>query len=229
MNVKNTIKQWSKDDRPREKLITLGAESLSNSELLAILIHNGTTKKSALELAKEVLKLSHDNLNELGKLRIIDFQKISGIGEAKAVTIAAALEIGRRRAATAAILKEQISNSNEIAIYLKEKLKDYYKEVFAIVYLNKANKIIGFEIVSEGGITGTVADPKVILKMAIEKNAISLILCHNHPSGNLQPSKADELITQKIKNASALLDITVLDHIIVSDLGYFSFADQGLL
>ncbi|NOT51539.1 MAG: DNA repair protein RadC [Chitinophagaceae bacterium] len=226
---KYSIKQWSKDDRPREKLLSAGAENLSNSELLAILIHNGTRQKTAVDLAKEILKLGKDNLIELGKLSVKELMKIKGIGEAKAITITAALELGRRRQASAALQKEAVTNSSDIANYLQVKLKDYRREVFAILFLNRANKINHFEIISEGGITGTVADPRIILRKALEEDAVSIILCHNHPSGSLKPSRADEDLTKKIKEASRFFDITVLDHIIVSDNGYYSFADEGLL
>jgi len=224
-----SIKQWSKDERPREKLLYSGAENLSNSELLALLIHNGTRERTAVDLAKEVLKLGKDNLVELGKLSIKQLMKVKGIGLAKAVTITAALELGRRRQASSALVKNIITSSSDIAGYLQVKLKDYRREVFAIVFLNRANKINHFEIVSEGGITGTVADPRIILRKALEEDAVSIVLCHNHPSGSLKPSRADEEITRKIKEASAFFDITVLDHIIVSDGGYYSFADEGLL
>ncbi|MEP7376021.1 MAG: DNA repair protein RadC [Chitinophagaceae bacterium] len=229
LSEKYSIKQWAKDDRPREKLLATGAENLSNSELLAILIHNGTPQKTAVDLAKEVLKLGKDNLVELGKLSIKEFMKIKGIGEAKAITIAAALEIGRRRQAAASLDKPVIDNSSDIAIYLQTKLRDYRREVFAVLFLNRANKINHFEIVSEGGITGTVADPRVILRKALEQDAVSIILSHNHPSGSLKPSRADELLTSKIKEAAAYMDIKVIDHIIVSESGYYSFADEGLM
>lgn len=226
---KYSIKQWSKDDRPREKLLTSGAENLSNSELLAILIHNGTRQKSAVDLAKEVLKLGKDNLVELGKLSVKELMRIKGIGEAKAITIAAAMELGRRRQASLPPEKSAISTSSDIAHFLRVKLKDYQREVFAVLFLNRANKINHFEIISEGGITGTVADPRIILKKALEENAVNIILCHNHPSGSLKPSRADEELTHKIKEASRFFDIRVLDHIIVSEDGYYSFADEGLL
>jgi DNA repair protein RadC len=226
---KYSIKEWAKDDRPREKLLLNGAENLSNSELLAILIHNGSKEKTAVDLAKEVLRLGHNNLNELGKLTINELTKIKGIGEAKAITIAAALELGRRRHGTLPLEKTIVKKSNDVATFLQTKLKDYQHEVFAVLYLNRANKINHFEIVSEGGITGTVADPRIILRKALEQNATTLILCHNHPSGNLKPSKADELLTSKIKSAAQLLDINVSDHIIVSEDGYFSFADEGII
>ena len=226
---KYSIKHWSKDDRPREKLLSAGAENLSNSELLAILIHNGTRQKSAVDVAKEVMKLGKDNLVELGKLSIKELMKIKGIGEAKAITIAAALELGRRRQAGEAIGKTVVNSSSDIAHYLQTKLKDHRHEVFAVLFLNRANKINHFEIISEGGITGTVADPRVILRKALEQDAVNIILCHNHPSGSLKPSRADEELTMKIKEAARFLDIKVLDHIIVSDDGYYSFADEGML
>jgi DNA repair protein RadC len=226
---KYPIKLWAKDDRPREKLLTNGAENLSNSELLAILIHNGSREKSAVDLAKEVLKLGKDNLGELGKLSIKELTKIKGIGEAKAITIAAALELGRRRQGAAPLEKSIITSSTDIANYLKTRLSDLAYEVFAVIFLNQANKVNHFEIISEGGITGTVADPRIILKKALEQNAVSMILCHNHPSGSLKPSKQDGILTTKIKEAALLLDIRVIDHIIVSEAGYYSFADEGLL
>ncbi len=226
---KYSIKEWSKDDRPREKLLATGAENLSNSELLAILIHNGTRQKSAVDVAKEVMKLGKDSLAELGKLSIKELMKIKGIGEAKAITIVAALELGRRRQAGEIMHKPMVSSSNDIADFLQAKLKDYRHEVFAVLFLNRANKINHFEVISEGGITGTVADPRIILRKALEEDAVNIILCHNHPSGSLKPSKADEQLTQKIKQAALFLDITVLDHLIVSEDGYYSFADEGIL
>jgi len=226
---KYSIKEWAKDDRPREKLLLNGAENLSNSELLAILIHHGNKEKTAVDLAKEVLKLGKDNLGELGKLSIKELMKIKGIGEAKAITIAAALELGRRRESTAPRDKTLIKSSQDIARFLQLKFQDYRHEVFAVLFLNRANKINHFEIVSEGGITGTVADPRIILRKALEQDAVNIILCHNHPSGSLKPSRADEQLTVKIKEAARFLDIVVLDHLIVSEDGYYSFADEGLL
>ncbi len=224
-----SIKQWAKDDRPREKLLMKGPQSLSDSELLAILILNGSRGRSALDLAKEVLKLSKNNLPELGKLSVKEFTKVKGIGEAKAISIVAALELGRRRQASASIDKFLIASSADVATYLQTLLKDYRHEVFAVLFLNRANKINHFEIISKGGITGTVADPRVILKKALEEDAVNIILCHNHPSGSLKPSRADEELTQKIKEAAKYFDIKVLDHLIVSDDGYYSFADEGIL
>ena len=226
---KYSIKNWAKDDRPREKLLNNGPSILSNSELIAILINHGTREKSALELAQDVLRAGKDNLNELGKLSVKELMKIKGIGEAKAVSIVAALELGRRRQAAASREKEVITSSADVANYLQTILKDYKHEVFAVLFLNRSNKINHFEIISEGGITGTVADPRIILKKALEEDAVSLILSHNHPSGSLKPSKADEELTHKIKEAARYFDIKVLDHIIVSDDGYYSFADEGLM
>ncbi|MBA2329535.1 MAG: DNA repair protein RadC [Flavisolibacter sp.] len=224
-----SIKQWAKDDQPREKLLLKGAENLSDSELIAILLVNGTKQKSAVELAKDVLKSAKNNLPDLGKLTVKELMKIKGIGEAKAITIVAAMELGRRRQALSSREKEIITTSSDVARYLQTLLKDYRHEVFAVLFLNRANKINHFEIVSEGGMTGTVADPRIILKKALEEDAISLILCHNHPSGSLKPSRADEELTHKIKEAAKYFDIKILDHLIVSDDGYFSFADEGLL
>lgn len=224
-----SIKQWAKDDRPREKLLLKGPETLSDSELLAILIANGTPKRSALDLARDVLSLGKNHLPDLGKLTVKEFMKVKGIGEAKAITIVAALEIGRRRQAMASREKTVITSSSDVAIYLQTLLKDHRHEVFAVLFLNRANKINHFQVISEGGITGTVADPRIILKKALEEDAVSLILCHNHPSGSLKPSRADEELTLKIKEAARYFDIKVLDHLIVSEDGYFSFADEGLI
>jgi DNA repair protein RadC len=223
------IKDWPADDRPREKMILKGPAALSNSELIAILINNGNKERSAVSIAMDVLKLGKDNLGELGKLSINDLQKIKGIGEAKAISISAALELGRRRLSLSSPEKMVVKGSKEIAEYLKLTLQDHNHEVFAIIFLNRANKIKHFEIISKGGITGTVADPRIILKKAIEAEATSIVLSHNHPSGNLRPSRADEEITQKIKQAAEFFDIRVLDHIIVSEEGYFSFADEGMI
>lgn len=226
---KKAIKDWLIDDRPREKLRTKGPESLSHSELIAILLQNGTHNKSALDLAREILQLGKNNLNELGKISVKELTKIKGIGEAKAVTIAAAMELGRRRQAAGFIEKPYMTDSTSIAGYLQGVLKDYELEVFIVLFLNQANKVNHTEVISKGGITGTVADTRVILKKALEEDAVSIVLCHNHPSGRVRPSRADEVLTQKIKEAAKYFDIRVLDHIIVSDEGYYSFADEGLL
>jgi DNA repair protein RadC len=226
---KYAIKDWAIDDRPREKLLSKNPAALSDSELLAILINKGYRDKNAIELAREILQLGKNNLNELGKLPVKKIMKIRGVGMAKAITIAAALELGRRRQAIMALHKPVVKSSRDIATYLQTMLRDYPYEVFAVVFLNQANGIIHFEIVSEGGITGTVADPRVILKKALQEDAISIILCHNHPSGSLRPSRNDVDLTIKIREAARYLDISVVDHIIVSQDGYVSFADEGLL
>jgi len=226
---KYSIKNWALDERPREKLLSKTPISLSDSELLAILINKGTRAKSAVELAQELLRLVDNNLNELAKLSIKELTKVKGIGEAKAVTIAAALELGRRKQTMKPLEKTIVKDSHDVATYLQAMFQDLRREVFAVVFLNRSNKINHFEIISQGGITGTVADPRIILKKALEEDAVNLILCHNHPSGNLQPSKADEELTCKIKEAAKYFDIKVIDHIIVSDEGFFSFADEGII
>jgi DNA repair protein RadC len=230
MQAKNySIKLWAKDDRPREKLLYKGAETLSDSELLAILIANGNREKTALDLAKDVLKLGKNSISDLGKISVRELTRIKGIGAAKAITISAAMELGRRRISILPANKTVVVSSNDVADYLQAALRDYRHEVFAVIFLNRANKINHFQIISQGGITGTVADPRIILRKALEEDAVSLILCHNHPSGSLKPSRADEELTQKIKEAAKYFDIKVLDHLIVSESGYYSFADEGLL
>jgi len=228
--AKSGIKNWAVDDRPREKLALKGAEILSNSELLAILINNGTTDKSAVDLAKDLLSAVENNLQRLAKLSVKEMVnlKIKGLGPAKAITIAAALELGVRRN-MAENKKEVILSSKDIAGFLQAQLQYKSHEVFAVVLLNRSNKINHYEIISEGGITGTVADPRIILKKALEHEAVSIVLCHNHPSGNLKPSRQDQELTNKIKEAAHYFDIKVLDHIIVSNEGYYSFADEGML
>ena len=223
----NSIKNWAEDDRPREKLLAKSPTALSNSELLAILINNGTRSRSAVELAKDILKLGKDNLNELGRLTVKDLQKVGGIGPAKAVTIAAALELGRRRQAAESLIKPAVSSSSAVAEYLRSVLQDETREIFVVIFLNRANRINGHHIISTGGITGTVADPRIIMKKALEENATGIILSHNHPSGNINPSREDINLTKKIKEAASYLDISVLDHIIIGNDKYYSFADSG--
>jgi DNA repair protein RadC len=223
------IKSWAKDDRPREKLLSKNPMALSDAELIAILINNGSRDKSALDLARELLRLGQNNLQELGKLSVHDLMTIKGIGVVKAVMITAALELGRRRLSARALEYPVVAGSRDVALYLQQLFQDHHYEVFVVLFLNRANKIRHFEIISSGGITGTVADPRLIMKKAIEQEAVALILSHNHPSGNLRPSKADEDLTYKIREAAKLLDIRVMDHIIVSHEGYFSFADEGML
>jgi DNA repair protein RadC len=204
-----------------------GASQLTDAEILAIIIQNGTKEKTALDLGIELMQRCHNKLADLARFSIKELMKTKGIGMAKAIAIQSALELGRRRQASDHLSSEVVSNSASIAKYLQARLMDLPHEVFAVVFLNRANRIKHFEIISVGGMTGTVADPRIILKKALEEDAVSIILCHNHPSGNLRPSRADEEITTKIKNAAKYFDITVLDHIIVSTDGYYSFADEG--
>ncbi|MBL7759254.1 MAG: DNA repair protein RadC [Sediminibacterium sp.] len=227
---KCSIRDWAADDQPRNKLIQKGSQALSNAELLAILINTGTPEESAVGIAQKLLQASGNDLHKLAGLSPKEMVrlKIKGLGEAKAIGIVASLELGIRRSA-AVQKKERIGSSRDAAGYLQARLQYLHHEVFAVLFLNRANKVVHFEIISEGGITGTVADPRIILKKALENNSTGIILCHNHPSGNLQPSSADELLTQKIRTAASFLDILVTDHIIVSQEGYFSFSDEGLL
>lgn len=224
-----SIKKWAKDDRPREKLRSKGCRHLSDSELLAILIRNGARKRTAVDLARDLLNLGRNNLGILAKLEVKDFMQVTGIGEAKAITIAAALELGRRRQGLQTPEKLTVKSSHEIASYIQTILSDLQNEVFGVVFLNRANRVKHHEVISVGGITGTVADPRVIFKKALAEDAVSLILFHNHPSGSLKPSRADEELTKKIADGARLFDIRILDHIIVSEEGYFSFADEGML
>jgi DNA repair protein RadC len=226
----NSIKNWSEDDRPREKLLLKGCDALSNAELLAILINNGTRNKSAVDLAKELMSLVNNDLQRLGQLSVKEIVnlKVKGLGEAKALAIAAALEIGVRRGA-ADNKKLVITCSKDAAKYLQAQLQYKNHEVFIALFLNQSCKILHSEVLSEGGITGTVVDTRMLLKKALEYNAVNIILCHNHPSGSLKPSQADKLLTNKIIEAANYFDISVNDHIIVSNEGYYSFADDGLL
>lgn len=224
-----TIKDWAVEDRPREKLLKKGVQSLSDAEIIALLIGSGTKNETAVELSKKVLKSANNNLNELGKLNISDLIKLKGIGEAKAITILAALELGRRRKNSDIISKKKITQSRDIFELFQPIIGDIPHEEFWILLLNRSNRIIEKIKISQGGVSGTVIDVKIILKQAIEKLASSIILCHNHPSGNKIPSSADDSITGKLKSAAELLDIQVLDHIIIADVDYFSYADEGKL
>lgn len=223
-----SIKSWAEEDRPREKLLSKGCGNLSEAELIAILIGSGNRDESAVELSKRILSSTGNNLNELGKLSIRDLIKFKGIGEAKAISIVAAIELGKRRRLSEVKMKEKISSSVDIFEHFQH-LVDLPNEEFWILLLNRGNKIITKYNISKGGVSGTVADAKIIFKYTLEHLASSLILCHNHPSGNLQPSEADIKLTKKIKEAGVLLDILVLDHLIVAETGYFSFADQGMI
>lgn len=224
----NSIRSWAEEDRPREKLMLKGSAALSDAELLAILIGSGTRGESAVDVCKSILRNVHNNLNELGKLSVNDLRKYKGIGEAKAITIVAALELAKRRRTAEVKEKEKISGSKDVYEYFHH-LADLHNEEFWVMFLNRANKIISAQKLSQGGITGTVADIRLILKNALDNFATSIILCHNHPSGNINPSAEDKELTKKVRETAKLLDISVLDHIIVSDGSYFSFADEGLL
>lgn len=227
---KFSIKEWAETERPREKMLLLGSDHLSNTELLAILINTGTPQATAFDIARALLHAVNNDLSKLGTLSVRDITQlnIKGLGSAKAISIVASLELGVRRQ-TAITRKEKINTTTDMAALLKSSFQFYTREIFAVVFLNQASKILQVEIISEGGITGTVADPRIILKKALEHQATAIILCHNHPSGNLKPSSADEMLTQKIKKAADFLDIKVADHIIVSSEGYFSFAEEGLM
>ncbi len=224
-----TIKNWAQDDRPREKMLQKGRGSLSDAELLAILIGSGSRNQSAVDLCKKVLAKSGNSLNELGRLSVKQLMEFKGIGEAKAVTIVAALELGRRRRTEEAMEKKKITSSASVFELMQPIIGDLPHEEFWIVYLNNSNKVIDRYQLSKGGITGTLVDVRLALKMALELGATSIILVHNHPSGNLNPSNSDKQLTQKLKTAGESLDIKVLDHVIVTDKSYFSFADEGLL
>ena len=225
-----TIREWTPEDRPREKLLQKGPSHVTDAELLAILLGSGSKNETVVELARKVLLNAHNNLNELARFSIADLMKIKGIGEAKALTIAAALELGRRRGIAEIMQKDKVTTSRDVAEIFRALLGDLPHEEFWIVLLNRSNKVIDRIQVSRGGIAGTVADIRIMLKEAIDKLASGIILCHNHPSGNMQPSEQDIALTRKIKDAGLLMDITLLDHIIVSDKEeYFSFADEGII
>lgn len=224
-----SIKNWSEDDRPREKLILKGRSVLSDAELIAILIGSGSRNESAVGLSKRILAQAENNLSELGKLSIKDMMKFKGIGEAKAVTIAAALELGRRRSGGEALSRKQISSSRDAFQILQPIIGELGHEEFWVLFLNNSNKVLRKEQVSKGGITGTLVDVRMVMKMAIELGAVGMVLGHNHPSGTLKPSQADKQLTAKLKTAAQSLDIQVLDHIIVTEKQYFSFADDGIL
>jgi DNA repair protein RadC len=225
---KLSIKNWSVEDRPREKLLSKGLPSLSNAELIAILIGSGNREESAVELAKRILYDVHNNLNELGRTTIEQLQRnYKGIGEAKAISIVAALELGRRRKLSDAREKQKIQSSRDIYELMHPLLGDLPHEEFWIILLNRANKVLSSQKISQGGISGTVIDTRLIMKSAIEQLASSIILCHNHPSGQKQPSEQDKSITKKLKEAGKTMDIPILDHVIVTDNGFYSFADEG--
>jgi len=229
MYKKLSIKEWAVEDRPREKMLAKGVRSLSDAELISILIGSGNLEETAVEVSRRILVSVNNNINELGKKSITDLQKFKGIGPAKAIIIAASMELGRRRKESEPDEKPKIVTSTDAARIFKPLLSDLVHEEFWVLFLNRNNLVLDKMMVSQGGLTGTIIDVRIILKTALEKLACSLILCHNHPSGNLNPSEADKEITRKIKEAGKHMDIPVLDHLIIANDAYFSFADQGLI
>lgn len=221
------IRHWAEDDRPREKFMLKGRHSLSDAELLAILIGSGMRNVSALDLAKEIMRLAHDNLAELSRLSITDLLKVKGIGYVRATSLLAALELGRRRNESEVIIKEKIKSSREAYEVFRSVIGDKPYEEFWIIMMNRANRILRKCCISEGGISGTVVDPKKVFKIALDHHATSIILGHNHPSGNINPSEADRQLTQKMRNAGKLLEVDVIDHIILGEDNFYSFADNG--
>lgn len=225
----NSIKNWAEDDRPREKLLLKGQRVLSDSELLAIIMGSGSRDESAVDLAKRILASVENNWNNLSRLSVKDLCKFKGVGEAKAISIITALEIGRRRAAQGLLEKPKIGSSQDAFLLLQSIIGDLPVEEFWVLYLNQGNFVVRKEQISKGGINQTSVDLRIIMKFALEEMATSLILAHNHPSGNLKPSQADINLTRKIKEAALSLDIEVFDHLIVTQKSYFSFADEGIL
>lgn len=228
-NKKIPISLWAEDDRPREKLLIKGRRALSNAELIAIILGTGGKEFTALDLSKRILKDSEGKLKELSRLSIADLTNWKGIGKVKAATLVAALELGNRTGTEESLKREKISCSRDVFTMFKPLLRDLSYEEFWILLMNRGNKVLSKICISQGGLTGTVADPKKIFKTALEQYAASVILCHNHPSGNIRPSESDIRLTQKLKKAGSFLDLPVLDHIIVGDDTYFSFADEGML
>ena len=225
---KLNIKQWAEEDRPREKLLQKGKSALSNAELLGILIGSGTRELTAVDLAKMILEQHNNDLNKIARLSVQELKKFKGIGDARAINIVSALELGRRRT-TEDITVEKIGGSADAYECMKSELADLPHEEFWLLLLNRANKVIKKQPISQGGVSGTVADPKLIFNHALNHLASSVILVHNHPSGNLSPSEADKRLTKQLYDAGKLLEIAVLDHIIFTDNAYFSFADENLL
>ncbi len=224
-----TIKSWSEEDRPREKLLLKGKQTLSDAELIAILISSGNAEETAVELSRRILGKAENNLSELSRMSVKELTDFKGIGEAKAISIVAALELGRRRKDSVITKRDKIASSRDAVEIFQPLLGDYLHEEFWILFLNRANMIIGKEPVSKGGMSGTVVDPKIIFKAALDRKASSIILCHNHPSGNTKPSEADIRLTKSLFEAGKVLEISVLDHVIVTQNGFYSFADEGML
>lgn len=228
-NQSFSIKFWAEDDKPREKLMLKGKVALSDAELLAILLGSGSRNESAVDLSKRILASVENNLNALGKLSLKQLMEFKGIGEAKAITIIASTELARRRRGEEALELFKITSSKAIFELMQPIIGELPHEEFWIVYLNNSNKVISKLPISKGGITGTLVDVRLVFKPALESGATAVILCHNHPSGTLVASEADKQITKKLRLAGESLDIKVLDHVIITESGYFSFADDGLL
>lgn len=224
-----TIKRWAEEDRPREKLLLKGKASLSEAELIAILIGSGNTEQTAVELSQHILSQCENSLANLARLSVKDLQKFKGIGEAKAIAIVAALEVGRRRKESEPVKRIKITSSQDANEILRGDMMDLNHEEFWLLLLKRNNEVIKKEMLSRGGVSGTVVDAKIIFKRALEETASGLILAHNHPSGNLKPSQEDINLTKRLKEAGRSLDISVLDHLIITDHSFFSFADEGLL
>jgi len=226
---KLSIKSWAEEDRPREKLIKKGRSALTDAELIAILIGSGNRELSAVELSKFILSKYKNSLNEMGKKSVKDLVQFKGVGEAKAVSIIAALELGRRRKSEVLVKKIKVSCSRDAYNFLYPVMADKFVEEFWVLLLNQNNRIVSKHLISSGGVSGTVADVRIILKKAIDELASGIILSHNHPSGNILPSQADKQLTHKIIEASHFIDVKVLDHIIIGDEDYYSFADSDML
>ena len=224
-----SIKCWNEDDRPREKLVLKGRHALSDAELIAILIGSGNREESAVALSMRILAAVSNNLNELGKLELKKLTEFKGIGEAKAVSIIAALELGRRRRAQEGVVRKKITSSASVFEVMQPVIGELPHEEFWIIYLNNSNKILQTSQLSKGGITGTVVDIRLVFKTALSLGSVAIILAHNHPSGTLKPSQADIQLTKKLSRAGESLDIKVLDHLIVTEKAYFSFADEQML
>ncbi|MGV3509946.1 MAG: RadC family protein [Sphingobacteriaceae bacterium] len=224
-----TIKSWAEEDRPREKLLSQGRRSLTDAELIAILIGSGSRQETAVELSKRILHSLENDLDKLGRLSVKELSKFKGIGEAKAISIISALELGRRRREAETQQVTQITCSRDIYNLLNRYFADLNHEEFWIILLNRKNNVLSRHLISKGGQAGTVADPKIIFQVALEHHAASIILSHNHPSGNLKASQADINLTRKLRDAGQLLDISILDHVIFTDTAYFSFADEGMI
>jgi DNA repair protein RadC len=226
---KLTIKSWALDDRPREKLLSKGKTALSDAELIAILIGSGNREESAVALSKRILKGVDGNINELAKLSVKKLTIFNGIGDAKAISIITALELGKRRQLEAALEKPKIASSKDVANLMHPVLGDLEHEEFWVLFLNNSNKVVAKNQISKGGLTATIVDIRLVFKRALELASVGIIVCHNHPSGKLQPSTSDKQLTQKIKDAGIILDIKLLDHLIITEKAYFSFADENLL